>query len=165
MKKIILSQGLEYNDEYTPEYELPIKIILKLFENKSELISSLNSDEINLSFYDKTVENINDISYDIYHDKYDVASYIKIDNKYYYFDYDKIDYIHFRENEELIYLLENNPDLCLDSKGHTIFKIIEIPEDLNFEIKRKSTRIKGINSCLIEKEYLIEVLKDPKIYE
>lgn len=165
MKKIILSQGLEYNDEYTPEYILPNKIILKLIENKSNLVDYLNSNEIDASSYDKMVEKIDDVSYIIYHDKYDSDSYIEIINKYYYFDYNNIDVNRFRENEELISLLENNPDLCLNSEGHIIFKIVEIPEDLNFEIKRKSARITDINSCLIKKEYLIEVLKNPRIYE
>ena len=111
------------------------------------------------------MHTINNIEYIIYHDKYDPDTYIEINNKYYYFDYNNIDVNRFRENKELISLLENNPDLCLNSEGHIIFKIVEIPEDLNFEIKRKSARIRDINSNLIEKEYLIEVLKNPRIYE
>ena len=165
MKKIILSQGLEYNDEYTPEYILPNKIILKLIENKSDLINYVSVDEISSTSYNKRIEKINNIHYNIYYNNIDLEEYIEISDKYYYFDYNNIDVNRFRENEELISLLENNPDLCLNSEGHIIFKIVEIPEDLNFEIKRKSARIRDINSNLIEKEYLIEVLKNPRIYE
>lgn len=39
MRKIILSQGLVYNDEYNPPFNWTYDILVKLIENKSELVS------------------------------------------------------------------------------------------------------------------------------
>lgn len=154
MRKVILSQGLVYNDEYNPPFNWTYDILVKLIETKSELISY--EDEIG-HYFDRIFKIINDVSYVIYEDKYDNESYIEYDNKYYYYNWDSNDIIDSRENLELITLLENNPHLCLNSEGELIFKIASVPEDLCFEIKRKNVRINGINSKLIESEFISEI--------
>lgn len=161
MKKIILSQNLEYDDQFTPSFNWPYNILIKLIENKSELIAS---DGAISSHLVKRYEYINNTRYSVYEDYIDHEAVIEYNENYYYFNYYADHTTDFRENVELISLLENNPELCLDNKGNIIFRILEIPDDLTFEIKRIHDPINGINSRLIEKEYIVEVLKNPRIY-
>lgn len=161
MRKIILSQGLVYDDDYNPPFFWTYEILVKLIENKSELVS--HDYEIG-HYFNKISKIINGVNFIIYEDDYDNESYIEYNNKYYYYDWDSNDIIDSRENPELVTLLENNPNLCLNSEGELIFKIVSIPEDLCFEIKRKNIRINGINSKLIESEFISEILEYPRVY-
>ncbi len=158
MRKVILSQGLVYNDEYNPSFNWTYDILAKLIENKSGLVSYEN--EIG-DYFNKIPKIINGVNYVIC--DFDNETYIEYNNKYYYY-YNSDDLAGSRENLELITLLENNHHLCLNSENELIFKIVSIPEDLWFEIKRKDVRVNGINYKWIESEFISEILEDPRVY-
>lgn len=141
MKKIILSRGLNYDDSFVISFCWTADIIKKLIVLNSSLVIS---DENIESDY-KSLDNI--IWYSLFN--HDIAVYQN--NKYYHFNYEAVENeFHGRENKELIELLESNKELCHDEDGNIIFKIVQVPNDISINIKRK-------NVGKIEEEYVEEL--------
>lgn len=161
-RKIILSQGLDYDDNLKETFSWPPQILIALLQNHSDLLDY--DDEA--KGYDpidgcNCVPSQNELKgCEIYYSNISNDYAIKFLNKFYFYNYDNL---LGREEPELISLLENNPQLCYDADGNLIFRIIEIPDDFNFEIKRKDVKIN--NDFWIEREYLEEVLSNPRIFE
>lgn len=169
MKKIILTQGLLYDDTFDLSFSWTPEIILALIKNDSILI--IDSEEIDYGYskLSKTIEG-----YTIYKNNDASNDYVlELDDKYYHFNYEDTENLLFgRTSLELINLLEKNSNLCLNEDKEIIYKVVEIPEDMDFEILRKETTRKTPdyknNHQLyetFESEYIIEILKNPRIFE
>ena len=141
MKKIILSQGLNYDDSFVIPFSWTADIIKKLVELNSSLI--IFSEDLESDY--ETINNI--IWYSLYNN--DIAVFQN--DKYYHFNYEAVENeSNGRENKELIQLLESNKELCCDGNGNIVFKVIQVPDDVSINIKRK-------NIGKFEEEYIEEL--------